>query len=257
MDTKINYTVVGFIVVALATLFAVFILWWTSGLTRQTYNTYMIYMNQDVSGLTNQAVVKYNGVLVGNVTSVQLNLQDPQQVIVYARVQQNIPVTTSTVATLASQGITGVSYLSLSAKTPNAPLLTALPGQEYPVIPSEPSLTAQVMGLVKEAAVDFKEVSSSLKTIFNAKNTQNINEILNNVAVTSKEMPQMVSSVQNTAQSVGVLTNNMNQAMPSALELLDRLNQVSGNLTSVTGEMKQNPAVLLRGTTGQTLGPGE
>ncbi len=214
-------------------------------------------MKQDVSGLTNQAVVKYSGVLVGNVTSVQLNIQNPEQVIVYVRVQQNIPVTTSTVATLASQGITGVTYVSLSAKTPNAPLLTALPGQQYPVIPSEPSLTAQVMGLVKEAAVDFKEVSGSLKTIFDAKNTQNINEILTNVATASKEMPQMVSSVNNTAQSVGVLTNNMNQAMPGALELLDRLNQVSGNLTTVTGEMKQNPAVLLRGTTGQTSGPGE
>jgi phospholipid/cholesterol/gamma-HCH transport system substrate-binding protein len=256
LDTKINYTMVGFIVVALATFFGLFLLWWTSSFNRQVYNTYVVYMS-DVAGLANQAPVRYNGVLVGKVNKIQLDTENPEQVIVYLRIVQGTPVTTSTVASLASQGITGVPYINLTAKAPNAPPLVALSGQPYPVIPSEPALMAQALQTVKEAATDFKEVSQSLKGIFDQQNTQNFKTILQNLSTASKQMPQMVTEIRQSAQQVSTLTSNVNQAMPSALELLDRLNAVSGNLETVTGEMKQNPSILVRGTNGPALGPGE
>lgn len=257
MDTKINYTAVGFIVVALIALLTGFLLWWTTDFRHKNYHTYVVYMNQDVSGLSVQSPVKFNGVLVGKVASIQLNNQDPQQVILQLNIQVGTPITTSTVATLANQGLTGVSFIDLSATTSDTTPLVAAPGQVYPMIPSQPSLMSQILSEVKEAAGDFKQVSASLKQIFNQQNTQNIQDILQNLAKTSKAMPAMVSQVNQSAQDVGVLTNNINQAVPSALQLLDRLNQMSGNLDVVTSEMKQNPAVLVRGTTGPTLGPGE
>lgn len=247
---------VGFIVIALITFFGLFLLWWTSGFTRQVYSTYMVYMS-DVNGLPNQAVVKYDGVVVGNVTRMQLDSTNPQRVVLYLNLKQGTPVTTSTVASLGTQGITGATFLSLTAKTSDAPPLTAEPGQAYPVIPSEPSLIAQVLQQVKEAASDFKDISKSIKGVFNPENTQNFKIILKNFADTSKQMPQMVSEIRQSANDVRNLSSNVNQAIPTALELLDRLNAVSGNLEIVSGEMKQNPSVLLRGTTGMTLGPGE
>jgi phospholipid/cholesterol/gamma-HCH transport system substrate-binding protein len=257
LDTKINYTFVGLVVVSLMALLISLLLWWTHSFNRQVYKTYLVYMDQDVSGLAVQGPVKYNGVPVGVISKMMLNTDNPQEVILYLHIIPSAPITTSTIATLSSQGITGVPYINLDTKTPNAPPLTAAPGQPYPVIPSEPSLMLQVLQTVNQAAQNFAQVSQSLKVMFDAQNAQNFKKILTNLSAASEQMPAMVSQVQQSAQQVSTLTANVNQAVPSALQLLDRLNQISGNLDTVTSEMKQNPAVLIRGTTTSNLGPGE
>ena len=47
------------------------------------------------------------------------------------------------------------------------------------------------------------------------------------------------------------------QTIPPAVLLLRRLNAISANLEKVSNEMRQNPSVVIRGTTPPKPGPGE
>src|SRR5690606_22120300 len=117
MDTKVNYTVVGIFVILLCLMLVIFFLWLTSLQHREVYDTYIVYMHEEVSGLGTQGPVRYNGVKVGYVDSIRLNPQDPQQVVLKLKIRRGTPITTSTIATLVSEGITGIDYVGLKALT--------------------------------------------------------------------------------------------------------------------------------------------
>lgn len=285
MDTKAHYTIVGFIVVLLLAGLIGAIIWMSIGLNRPTYNTFLIYMNVSVVGLNNEAPVKFNGVEVGYVKKMELNPKNPQEVIVDLQIKAGTPITTSTVATLAPQGITGMAYIGLSAKTPNAPLIKVSEEPPFPVIPTEPSLFVQLSSLFKDTSADISQMSNSVQNVLDAQNaanfkqilinlntiTQNIanntasiNEtlknttvILKNTAAASQQFPMMTQSMKESVENLNEATDLVKQAMIPAVQLLNHLNTISGNVELFSNDIKQNPAVLLRGKANNNLGPGE
>ena len=167
MDTKVNYTVVGIFVVVLTVAFVVMFSWLSTTRHDQVYHTYLTYVHEDVTGLSVQTPVRYNGVKVGYVSSVELDPHNPQLVKLTLKVEEGTPITTSTVATLLPMGITGVIYVGLKALTPRAPLLGAKSGQKYPIIPAQPSLFMQLGKVLPELtnkilAIVYAETRASL-----------------------------------------------------------------------------------------------
>src|SRR6056297_868388 len=100
METKVNYTIVGIFVTVLLAVIILIGLWLSSGLKTKAYKIYQTYMNESVSGLSENAPVKYNGVNVGMVESIELNLQNPSQVILTLEIKPNVPITQTTTAHL-------------------------------------------------------------------------------------------------------------------------------------------------------------
>ncbi len=285
MDTKAHYTIVGLMVVILGAAIAAAIFWLTVGLDRPVYNTFLVYMDQSVSGLSVEAPVRYNGVTVGYVKTMDLNPKNAQEVIVSLEIKEGAPITTSTIATLTSQGITGIAYIDLSAKTANAPLLKTREDPPFPVIPTEPSLLVQLSSLVKDASVQFHGVSTSVQTVLDAENAANIRQILinlnavtknlaaneaqfnqmvqssaqlmSNAAVASAQLPDLVKNLNQSAMSLNQAAGLARAGMIPAVSLLNHLDTISGNIEVFSEELKENPAILLRGKAEGPLGPGE
>ena len=242
-------------------------------------------MYQEVTGLSVKAPVKYNGVEVGYIDSVKLNLNNPQQVVILLKIKDGTPITTSTVATLMTQGITGIAYMGLSAKSPKAPPLMAKAGERYPVIPTVPSLLLQLSSIVKTASTDATNISMSIQNMLTPENAQNFKiilsnlatvtqvlaqneatmetmftnskQILANTAIATEQLPSLMQEAQRSIQQLDILTQNASTITPDIILLIDRLNQIGQNLSVVSAEMKQNPGVLVRGTKLPPLGPGE
>ncbi len=285
MDTKAHYTMVGLMVVFLGAAIIAAIVWLSVGWDRPVYNTFLVYMDQSVSGLSIEAPVRFNGVTVGYVQSMDLNPTNPQEVVVSLQIKEGAPITTSTVATLTAQGITGIAYIDLSAKTPNAPLVKTRERPPYPVIPSEPSLMVQLSSLVKDASVQFHGVSTSVQEVLDAQNVQNIkqilvslntitqnlaqnevqfnqmiqstNRLLANAAVASQQWPQLTNNLNETVMSLNQAAGLARAGMIPAVSLLNHLDTISGNVEVFSAELKNNPAILVRGKANGPLGPGE
>jgi len=223
MDTKVNYTIVGLFVILLGATLIVLILWLTSLKHSEVYNTYVVYMHEEVSGLNAQSPVRYNGVKVGYVRSIKLNPKDPQQVMLILKIQQGTPITTSTIATLMSEGITGLDYIGLKALTAEAPLLRAKPGEKYPVIPSEPSLLLKLSTALQEVTKTIGDLSTSISKVFDEKNRRAISESLSNTAKITQTIAQNSANIDAIMHSMKKLLHNSEQAskdLPAVMKQL-------------------------------------
>ena len=307
MEAKTNYTIVGSIVVILVISLISATLWLSVGFNQRDYSFYTVYLSESVGGLSEESAVKYNGVKVGFVKTIALNINDPRQVELTLAVENNIPITNSTAATLISQGITGTTYIGLSASSSDLTPIQRMPGEPYPVIPAKPSLFNQLDMIIKEVSENVNKVSFQLQRIFNeqnslyikhtlanieqvtaliATNSANINTSIKNADIflanlsrASKDFPLTVKELNSVIRRFHSVANDMSaasknvsktmvsgrhtidqvsqEAVPSATILLHRLNAISTNLEKISNEIRQNPSVIIRGSTPPKPGPGE
>jgi len=306
METKVNYAIVGIFVTVLLAVLIIIGLWLSTGIQTEKYKIYQIYMDESVSGLSENAPVKYNGVMVGTVEDIELNLKDPQQVILTVEIKPNIPITETTTAILMEQGITGIAYIGLKAGK-KAPLLKVKKGQKYPVIPSKPSfllkldktlesisdnfgtMSAHIRALLSEKNV--KAVQASLENIKKisgtiAANSKNIDSsledlkiLMSNTAIASKQFPNIMRSIDLGSQSIQEVSKELsltainlnktakqgdiaiqsfsNDILPETYDAIHNIKQMTETLKGLSSELKQNPAIILKGKTAAKPGPGE
>jgi phospholipid/cholesterol/gamma-HCH transport system substrate-binding protein len=261
-------------------------LWLSIGFDSKSYNYFTVYMHEPVSGLSEESLVKFNGVKVGMVSQIELSQFDPQEVKVQLKIQEGTPITTSTRASLITQGITGTTYLGLSASSASFIPIQKTPGEPYPVIPAKPSFFSQLEKnlngvsqgfqriLTKENAKNFESILINLDRISIAvgKNNDNINKslkLLPDVIIElkkgikefnlmTKDMRAAGRQVTNTMQAgKNTLDKISQQTIPPTVLLLRRLDLIAANLEDVSTQLRRNPAVVIRGNTPPKPGPGE
>jgi phospholipid/cholesterol/gamma-HCH transport system substrate-binding protein len=304
LEAKTNYTMVGLIVLILTCALLVSALWLSVGFDQKKYTIYAAYFHETVSGLNEESPVKYNGVQIGSVYKIELSPLDPREVEILLKIEEGTPITTSTTATLISQGITGTTYIGLSAGSSDLTPLQKIPKEPYPIIPTKPSLLNQIDKLVKDVSDNVNGVSVRIKSIFDDENVNNVKKslenlqkfsntiienndkingsikntdiLLRNLAHVSDDLPIVIRDLKN---SINTLTKEISsagqnvsttmkagkttldkisqQAIPPAVLLLRQLNNIAANLDKVSTQMRQNPSVVIRGTTPPPRGPGE
>lgn len=272
METNVNYTVVGAFVIVLIAATVLAIIWLSSGFSFEQFNTYMVYMQESVSGLTVDSPVEFNGVNIGTVKSIELNHKNPQLVELLLSVKSTTPVTRGTVATLNSKGLTGINYIALKDKSTDLRKLVAEPGQPYPVIPTAPSLFVRLDTALKQVSNNLRKVSESIQSVLDPENQKSIKETLHNIqeitANLSANGDKFTKILQNTVkasqQFVPVLQSTTTamktleaQTLPATYRLISNLDDVARTLSAVATELKQNPSVIIRGKASPPLGPGE
>lgn len=264
MDTRANYIIVGLFVIGLGTAFVLALLWFSAG-QQKDYNTYLVYMNESVSGLNQQAAVRFNGVNVGYVSEIQLNPADPQQVELLLNIAEGTPINQSTRATLMTQGITGITYIGLKAESIEAAPLKRIPGNPYPIIPSDPSLLMRIDTVLREVTKDVKQINVSFQELLSEQNQQAIRDILSSAAKFTETLANNSSeidqSLKEAAQGLKYgkeLTQALSQqTFPRSLETLNKLTTVLSDIEQLANSLNQDPSMLIRGRAPLPPGPGE
>jgi len=265
MESKINYTLVGAFVLILIVALIIIITWLSAGFTTKHYKTYLVIMNESVVGITTNSSVKYNGVNVGSVKKIALNADNPKQVRLFLQIEEHTPITAGTTATVNSQGLTGITYLALQGSNSNRIPITILPGEQYPIIRSTPSLFVRLDTALSDLTANMNQITQDINDILGGKNPALLKEILGNLTITSHHLAtqskQLDNILINTAKSTQLfppLLNTINQRiLPSTNEVLENLTVMSNNLLELSDNLKQNPAILLRGQAPLPPGPGE
>lgn len=212
MESRVNYTAVGFFVIAIGVGMIAAAFWLTTSGHSRLYRTYVVYMNEAVAGLNEQAPVKFNGVQVGYVANIALNPTNPQQVKLTLAIESITPISTSTIATLASQGITGIAYVGLKATSAEGKPLMAKPEEPYPEIKSQPSLLVELDTAIRDISTRFREISQRISNVLDSDNAQAFRETLANLRTISETLADNNERVDAAIRNADELVENLSKS---------------------------------------------
>ncbi|MBN1944431.1 MAG: MCE family protein [Bradymonadales bacterium] len=230
MNPKVRYTLVGLFVMVLGIVLAAGIVWLSTAKGKKGYIVYMAYVHESVSGLNPNASVTYSGVDVGRVTDIKLDREDPQRVKLMLEIEDWVPIKEDTVATLVTQGITGIAHVELRGGTRESPPLQVDPEEGYPVIETVPSLFTRldlsITGLVddlRSAITSLEGVADRITLILNEENQQEIATIMAHVADLTETLTRIALTVDSTMHEVETTTRNVSLASNALPNLVDRV----------------------------------
>lgn len=166
METKVNYALVGAFVLVLSVAIIAGVLWIASGgTTGKSYETYLAYFGESVSGLNLRAPVKFRGVSVGFVEEIGLDREDPSRVRLVLSIEHDVPIRRDTIATLSSQGLTGIAFVDLEGGSGASPLLERAEDGSDPVIETRPSLFRRLDSQTSELVANLSQVAQRLNAL--------------------------------------------------------------------------------------------
>lgn len=241
MNAKVNYAVVGLFVLIFGTALIGFTLWLSAGNFKNvSYDTYVAYMRESVSGLNLNAPVKLRGVEVGKVREIMLDPDNPELVRIKFEIERGTPIKSDSVAVLTVQGLTGIAFFDLTGGSRTSPLLKARPGKDYPEIATGPSLFARVDMALNQALTNVNQLTEDVHALLEPKNRESVRNILahidaltaamasrdqalqagvdhavktlENTAKASADLPALMTGIKNTAQALERMANQLTNA---------------------------------------------
>lgn len=175
METEKHYFKVGLFFLAAMAAFIYYLIAFGGEGGAHNLKRYAVYFDHSVDGLERGAPIKLQGIAVGQVSDLRFVSADNDRILVTADISDTAPVRSDTVASVASQGITGTTFLSLENTMPAsaAPPLTVPQGEKYPVIPSKQS---QMQSLLNNAPAIMDRMSQAADQAQKLLSDKNITE---------------------------------------------------------------------------------
>lgn len=242
MPSKVNYALVGLFVILLGAALLGVVFWLTVGSEVKIYDRYRVYFQESVAGLNPRAAVRYRGVQVGQVDSIGLDPRNPDRVDVVLNIERGTPIRRDTIATLSTQGLTGVAAVELSGGGLHSLPLEREPEQDLPVIQAGPSLVARLDDAFNNVLTNFNTLSQRLERLLGDENQAAITEILRQVST-------ITGAVADRSDSLGQTLANLETFSDMLAERAERTGQALDQLAITlqgTGDLGQQARATLR-----------
>lgn len=171
---------------------------------------------KNVAGLNLGDEVRYGGLIVGSVTRLRLDPEDPTRIDVTFRVRPQTPLRVDTYATITQVGLLGQPYLNLEAGLPTA---AALPPRSR--VPTRDNLT-------------FQDAMSRLAVFLDRADT--LLHGVERIAASSpwdridRTLSRVDALLSNAAAGSGRVIDNLDQATLQLAGMLDRTERLIGSL---------------------------
>ncbi|TAL39559.1 MAG: MCE family protein [Alphaproteobacteria bacterium] len=180
METEKYYFRVGVFFLAVTFIFVYYLMAFGGGQDRKHLVQYAIYFDSSVAGLARGAPVKLKGLDVGVVSDIHFISRESDKIIVITKISDTAPIREDTVATVAFQGITGTTYLSLENAKPQGPavFLEAKEGEEYPVIRSAKSDLQEIMAVAPKVISELEKTTEQMQKLLSDKNVSGVQDVI-------------------------------------------------------------------------------
>jgi phospholipid/cholesterol/gamma-HCH transport system substrate-binding protein len=246
MTGKTNYVLVGLFVLALTLTLIAGVLWLGSGGPGRVYDEYLVYMQESVSGLSRDNAVKYHGVDVGRVREIGLDPQRAEEVRLLLEIDRGTPIREDTVATLETQGLTGLAYINLTGGRAASPALKARPGEQYPVIESRPSTWGRLDRAVEELATNLIGVSKRFELLLSDENQRHISRSLAHLDDLSSALAERSGDMASALDDLTTTLRHTRDASTGLSDLVTKLQSAARALERMADEIRDTGASVRR-----------
>jgi phospholipid/cholesterol/gamma-HCH transport system substrate-binding protein len=238
MENKAHALIAGVFVVVVTVLLALLAIWLTRDNTQR--NLYEMSTSETISGLQPQAAVRFRGVPVGKVERIGFDEKVKGNVLILVSIDRAAPVTQSTFATVAMQGVTGLGFIQLDDNDESSQRL--VPNDEDPPrIPLKPSGLDK---LLKQSEVIFnqaEQATARLNQLLSDENQKAVNTAVTQLADAAGSINRVAKGLEPTVATLPALSRDSSVTMKALKTASDdvsatarRLNAKGGALDKLT-----------------------
>ncbi|MBY0382859.1 MAG: MlaD family protein [Xanthobacteraceae bacterium] len=226
METRANYLLIGAFTLAVIAAAFGFVFWFQNlGAVAQRTPIRIVFEGA-ASGLRTGGNVNFNGIKIGEVTSIKLD--DPRRVVVLATVDKTAPIRKDTMVGLEFAGLTGVSSVSLKGGSIEAGGIPVA-DDGVPTLKADPNAIMDIGEAVRATLQNVNRLVTE--------NQETLRESIVNLQAFSKALADNSGRIDNIMSGVETLMGNkegqegdLQKAARSFRELADNLDKRSAGL---------------------------
>ncbi|ESY74534.1 MCE family protein [Mesorhizobium sp. M0051] len=252
METRANYVIVGIFTLA-AILAAFAFVYWTAAIGEKGETTVLrVRIPGSASGLGRGSFVLFNGVKVGDVRRVYIDVDNPTVAIADTEIDRLTPITKSTQADIGLAGLTGQANIELKGADPKEVKLLDQAEKEGKVaeIIANPSAVTNLLqtaqniftradkvlteleGFTKDVRGPLTQTVHNVQTFSDAlaKNSDGIDKFLSATSALADELKGVSGKLDGTLKAAEGLLNAVDK---------DKIKSIVANVDTVTGNLKE------------------
>lgn len=257
METRANYVIVGiFTLVALIAAFG--FVYWTAAIGERGETAMLrIRIPGSASGLGRGSFVLFNGVKVGDVRRVYIDVDNPTVAIADAEVDRMTPITQSTQADIGLAGLTGQANIELKGADPKEPKLLDLAEAQGKIaeITANPSAVTNLLQTAQDILTRANTVITDLEGFTKdvrgplTQTVQNVEKFSEALSRNSDGIDKFLESVSGLADELQGVSGKLDGTLKAAEGLLsavdkDQVRNIVANVDSLTTNLKDTSAQL-------------
>jgi phospholipid/cholesterol/gamma-HCH transport system substrate-binding protein len=225
MENKAHALAAGLFTLLLLAAVVVVALWLSGETYEKVY--YVLESKQPVTGLNEQAMVRFRGVNVGKVSSIRLDPENQRAILIRIGIAAGTPITRSTYAEVRPQGLTGLAYVMLDDNGTNSEALPPAGQQNAARIAVQSTRLDNIMEAGQAALGDIRLVAQRMSALMNDENRAQVTSTLSSLKSATDRLAALAEAAQPGAKSLAPLTAD-------ARKSLDRANALMADLSSAT-----------------------
>jgi len=253
MEKDANYALVGLSTLILFMGVVIFSVWLARISFTHDNDLYDIIFQGPINGLSQGGEVRFNGIKVGEVSKIELYKPNPKSV------SSDVPIRQDSFATTEPLGITGVTYVQISAGTATKPLLKDItPAGKVPVIKSKRSSLADLLeggGTVLTRTV---EALDRVNLVLSDKNIKTFSTALSDTQAVTAELKarkQLFANADQALKDFDEATKSFTQLARSGQDLVETDGKRTLKNAADAAEQANAAAKDLRAIMGKLEGP--
>ncbi|HEN8710124.1 TPA: MCE family protein [Pseudomonas putida] len=227
METRAHHVLIGLVTVLVVAGAMLFGLWLTKSSVDDAFKDYEVIFNEAVSGLSRGSPVQYNGIKVGDVTSLRLDPKDPRRVLARVRLSGDTPVKEDTQAKLTLAGVTGNSFIQLSGGTPKSPELKGKDGK-LPVIIASPSPISQLLNDSSDLVTNINLLLHNANQMFSENNIDRLSNTLAHLEQTTSAFANHKGGISQAIEQLAQVGKQANATLAETQALMRNANSLLG-----------------------------
>ena len=230
MENKAHAMAAGIFVVAITILLVGLAAW----LTRDTgeRDPYEISTRETVTGLQEQAAVRYRGVEVGKVAAIGFDPKSQGNVLMRLEIDRDAPVTKDTFATLSFQGVTGLAFVQLDDTGKPAPRLQPEDGHP-PRIPLRPGLLSKIADKGEAILDRVDQLTVRMNQLLGDENQKRFTSALDNLGTAAADASQLAKRLDSTVAA------RVDPALASVQKSADQVGRTAADFSQTARRLNE------------------
>lgn len=246
METRANYLLIGAFTLAGLAAIVGFLLWFARIELDQQFDYYDINF-PSVSGLSAASDVRFSGLPVGQVVDVRLAPERDGTILVRIEIDAQTPVRSDSIATIESQGVTGVSFVSIDPGNPEAPLLEQ--GDTVPRLEAGRSVLQSLSEDAPEILEQVLRVVREIGDLLSTDNQNRIEAILMNIEDASGDFSQALQDFSGVSETVATFAREIetfNETLGAVASDVTLVLRTADDTIASIGDLSQEARVVLQ-----------